>query len=76
MRGQTLHFWSPQLYFKAILASLNWSENLAEAMTSHGFVEGAPRSFYKTVSVSWRDWAILIGSLILLQIALFGLHLS
>lgn len=76
MRGQTLHFWSPQLYFKAILASLNWSENLAEAMTSHGFVEGAPRSYYRTVSVNWRDWTILIGSLILLQIALFGLHLS
>lgn len=76
MRGQQLHFWSPQLYFKAILASLSWSENLAEAMTSHGFVEDAPRSYYAQIQIRWWDWGILIVSLALLQVALFGLHLQ
>ncbi|KRK96979.1 ABC transporter [Secundilactobacillus odoratitofui DSM 19909 = JCM 15043] len=76
MRGQQLHFWSPQLYFKAILASLSWSENLAEAMTSHGFVEDAPRSYYTQIQIRWWDWGILIVSLALLQVALFGLHLQ
>lgn len=76
MRGQVLHFWSPQLYFKAILASLDWSENLAEAMTSHGFSEGAPRTYFKQIRVHWWDWLILFGSLAVLQSALFGLHLQ
>ncbi|GAX03402.1 energy-coupling factor transporter transmembrane protein [Secundilactobacillus pentosiphilus] len=75
MRGQVLHIWSPQLYFKAILASLDWSENLAEAMTSHGFTEGAPRTYFKRIRIHWWDWLIFAGSLALLQIALFGLHL-
>nr|WP_155431464.1 energy-coupling factor transporter transmembrane component T [Secundilactobacillus folii] len=76
MRGQTLHVWSPKLYFKAVLASLNWSENLAEAMTSHGFVEDAPRSYFKRIHIRWWDWATLIGVLVILQFALFGLHLQ
>ncbi|KRK48769.1 energy-coupling factor transporter transmembrane component T family protein [Secundilactobacillus kimchicus] len=76
MRGETLHFWSPQLYFKAIIAALRWSENLAEAMTSHGFVEDAPRTHRVTVRIRSRDWIIAIGSLILLQGLLFGLHLA
>lgn len=76
MRGQALHFWSPQLYFKAILASLDWSENLAEAITSHGFSEGAPRTYFKQIRVRWWDWLILFGSLAVLQFVLFGLHLQ
>ena len=76
MRGQALHIWSPQLYFKAILASLDWSENLAEAMTSHGFSEDAPRTYFKQIRIRWWDWLIVIGSLALLQVALFGLHLQ
>jgi energy-coupling factor transport system permease protein len=76
MRGQALHVWSPQLYFKAILASLDWSENLAEAMTSHGFSEEAPRTYFKQIRVRWWDWLVLIGSLVLLQVALFGFHLQ
>lgn len=75
MRGETFHFWSPQLYFKAIIAALRWSENLAEAMTSHGFVEDAPRTHKTVINVRWFDWTVLIGSLILLQVALFALHL-
>lgn len=75
MRGQVLHFWSPQLYFKAILASLNWSENLAEAMTSHGFVEDAPRTHLTIITIKWWDWALVIAPLLVLQVGLFAVHL-
>ncbi|GAB6092798.1 energy-coupling factor transporter transmembrane component T family protein [Furfurilactobacillus curtus] len=68
MRGITLHFWSPQLLFKAIVAALNWSENLAEAMTSHGFSENAPRTHLTIMSTPW--WNYLVGG-----IALIGLQL-
>lgn len=75
MRGQQLHVWSPQLYFKAILASLSWSENLAEAMTSHGFVEGAPRTYFTQIQIRWFDWVISGAALVLLQVGLFALSL-
>lgn len=71
MRGQVLHFWSPQLYFKVILAAMNWSDQLAAAMTSHGFVEDAPRTHATTIPLVARDWVLLVGSLILVQIGLF-----
>ncbi|RRK10435.1 energy-coupling factor transporter transmembrane protein EcfT [Lactiplantibacillus garii] len=71
MRGQTLSFWSPQLYFKAILISITWSQNLAQAMASHGFVEDAPRTHYRKVRVRPVDWGLLIGGIILLQLGVF-----
>ena len=71
MRGQTLSFWSPQLYFKAILISINWSQNLAQAMHSHGFVEDAPRTHYRQIPLRLSDWGLLIGGVILLQIGVF-----
>lgn len=71
MRGQTLSFWSPQLYFKAILVSINWSQNLAQAMRSHGFVEDEPRTHYRQIKVRNLDWVLLIGGIILLQIGVF-----
>lgn len=71
MRGQTLSFWSPQLYFKAILVSINWSQNLAQAMRSHGFVEDAPRTHYRQITLRRRDWAILLGGIVLLQVGVF-----
>jgi len=71
MRGQQLSFWSPKLYFKAILVSINWSQNLAQAMTSHGFVEDAPRTHYRHSVLCWQDWAILIIGVGLLQVGIF-----
>lgn len=71
MRGQQLSFWSPKLYFKAILVSINWSQNLAQAMTSHGFVEDAPRTHYRHSVLRWQDWAILIIGVGLLQVGIF-----
>ena len=71
MRGQQLSFWSPQLYFKAILVSINWSQNLAQAMASHGFVEDAPRTHYRHSALHARDWVILGLGIIGLQIGVF-----
>ena len=39
MRGINLSWWSPTLYFKAILHAITWSDQLAQAMESHGYVE-------------------------------------
>jgi len=71
MRGQQLSFWSPKLYFKAILVSINWSQNLAQAMTSHGFVEDAPRTHYRRSVLRLRDWLILGLGVIIMQIGVF-----
>ncbi|QMU08150.1 energy-coupling factor transporter transmembrane component T family protein [Levilactobacillus suantsaii] len=71
MRGQVLHFWSPQLYFKVILTAMNWSDQLASAMMSHGFVEWAPRTYAINVPLRTRDWVIFGASLLLVQIGLF-----
>ena len=71
MRGEMLHVWSPRLYFKVILAAMNWSDQLAAAMTSHGFVEGAPRTHAETVPLVARDWWLFAGSLVLVQLGLF-----
>jgi len=71
MRGQQLSFWSPKLYFKAVLVSINWSQNLAQAMISHGFVEDAPRTHYRHCVLRWQDWAIFIIGLILMQLGIF-----
>lgn len=70
MRGGTLHFWSPRLYFKAVLAAMNWSDNLAQAMESQGFVEGQVRSHVNSIKVTTKDWSILFISIVALQLCL------
>lgn len=67
MRGVNLHWWSPTLYFKAILAALRWSDQLAQAMEMHGFREGQERTVAEIINVHNRDWLILAISLIILQ---------
>ena len=54
LRGITYHLWQPQIYFKAILSALHWSDDLAIAMTSHGFSEGFPRT--QTVQEHLPKW--------------------
>jgi len=71
MRGQVLHVWSPQLYFKAILTAMHWSDQLSLAMVSHGFVEGAPRTHAAVIPLRHRDWWLTGGSLVLIQVGLF-----
>lgn len=71
MRGQTLHIWQAQLYFKAILSAIRWSQNLAEGMVSHGFTEGAPRTYLNVITINKRDWVLLAIILIAFQLLLF-----
>jgi energy-coupling factor transport system permease protein len=56
MRGVYLSFWSPTLYFKAILIALNSAENLAQAMESHGYVEDEPRTTIVAIPIKISDW--------------------
>lgn len=67
MRGEVLSWWSPTLYFKAILQAINWSEQLAMAMETHAYVEGAPRTKAVTIPVRARDWLLLIGLFVVYQ---------
>lgn len=73
MRGVTLHWWSPTLYFKAILVAIRWSDELAQAMETHGFREGQPRTHAVEIPVGWSDWVILTVSIIGLQLLLIAL---
>ncbi|GBG94692.1 energy-coupling factor transporter transmembrane protein [Ligilactobacillus salitolerans] len=72
MRGITLHFWSPQLMFKGILAALKWSESLAEAMTSHGFAENQPRTHYLVIQIPKWNYFAAILTLAIFQIFIFS----
>lgn len=71
MRGMYLSFWSPVLYFKAILVALNSADNLAQGMESHGYVEGQKRSTIVVIPLTKKDWLIFFGLLILTNISLF-----
>lgn len=70
MRGNTLHIWHPQLYFKAILSAIRWSQNLAEGMVSHGFTEGARRTHLTVVHIKKHDWIIATIILVAFQLLL------
>lgn len=71
MRGMYLSFWSPVLYFKAILVALNSADNLAQGMESHGYVEGQKRSTIVAIPLTKKDWLIFFTLLILVNISLF-----
>ena len=71
MRGIYLSFWSPVLYFKAILVALNSADNLAQGMESHGYVEGQRRSTIIAIPLTAIDWVIFFTLLILVNISLF-----
>lgn len=73
MRGVYLSFWSPVLYFKAILVAFNSAENLAQGMESHGFREGAKRSVIVAVPIKRSDWLWTVLLLVLTNFALFTL---
>lgn len=73
MRGTNLHWWSPTLYFKAILSAIAWSDQLAQAMETHGFKEGAPRSAAQVIGVDKRDWLTMLLILLIIQIVIIAL---
>lgn len=74
MRGEVLHFWSPTLYFKAILLAINWSDQLAQAIESHGFVDGRTRTNSQTIPLRARDWVVFVLTLLVLQVLLVAFH--
>ncbi|WEV43740.1 energy-coupling factor transporter transmembrane component T [Lactobacillus sp. ESL0684] len=73
MRGVYLSFWSPVLYFKAILVALNSADNLAQGMESHGYREGGQRSIIAPITVKRSDWLWSILLLCLTNLFLFTL---
>lgn len=73
MRGITLHWWSPRLYFKAILAASQWADQLAQAMESHGFVEGQARTSAHHILLTSRDWLTFAALVVALQVLMIAL---
>ncbi|CAK1246730.1 energy-coupling factor transporter transmembrane component T [Fructobacillus cardui] len=74
MRGEVLRWWQPTLYFKALVHAIKWSKNLAMAMTSHGFQEGASRSAYRAYPMAKSGGVLIVLILIALQVILFVSH--
>ncbi|GLB46554.1 ABC transporter permease [Philodulcilactobacillus myokoensis] len=68
MRGITLHFWSPKLYFKAIIAAFRWSTQLAEAMISHGFVEEGQRTHLIQMKIKPSEIIAAVLIIVVVQI--------
>lgn len=68
MRGKNYYPWQPSLYLRVIIVALNWSGDLAEAMTSQGFSEGYPRSTTFTDRLPRWQW----GLCFFLIISFFG----
>lgn len=73
LRGVNLSWWSPTLYFKAILAAIQWSDQLAQAMETHGFKEGAPRTAAQVIKITGKDWGIFVTTLLFVQLILIAL---
>ncbi|AUJ30497.1 energy-coupling factor transporter transmembrane component T [Liquorilactobacillus hordei] len=74
MRGTTYHFWNPSLYLRIIIVALNWSQDLAEAMTSQGFSEGALRTLtYKDDLPKWQ-WVLAIFLILIYFFISFLVH--
>lgn len=73
MRGVTLHWWSPTLYFKALLSAIQWSDQLAQAMESHGFREGEPRTAAQPIPLTKMDWLTCTGIILASQILIIAL---
>lgn len=70
MRNVHLTFFSPTLYFKSIMSALNWSNLLAEGMTSHLFIEDSPRTHFKNININKLDYVKMIIIIFLVQIML------
>ena len=73
MRHYNLSFYSPALYFKAILAAISWSNSLADRMISHGYREDKERSVIVPIALTKKDWLIFSSIIVLLQPILFVL---
>ncbi len=72
MRGEKLNVWSPEIFFKSILVSLRWSDNLAQAMQSHGFSEYRERTHYQNYPIPRWNWVLAGVLLVALQFLAFS----
>ncbi|WP_105956449.1 energy-coupling factor transporter transmembrane component T [Apilactobacillus quenuiae] len=72
MRNLHLTFLSPTLYFKSIMSALNWSNLLAEGMTSHLFVENNPRTHFKIIHINKFDYVKIIITIVVVQLILIA----
>lgn len=73
IRGVNLHWWSPTLYFKAILVAIEWSDQLAQAIESHGFVEGQARTATVEIAITSRDWFYFFSIICIVQVIVIAL---
>lgn len=71
MRGVSLSFWSPRLYFKAILASLSWAQGLSSGMAAHGYHENTKRSVLEKIPLTVNDWIYFAVILLFAQSIIF-----
>lgn len=71
MRGMDLSFYSPRLYFKAILSAISWADGLNEAMLAHGYRENETRSVIEPISLTKKDWLLFFAILLIFQPILF-----
>ena len=75
MRAMNLSFYSPRLYFKAILSAISWADGLNDAMQAHGFRETQARSIIDPIALTKKDWLLFILLLISFQPILFFLYI-
>ncbi len=64
LRGQAYHLWQPRFYLRLILIALNWSGDLAMAMTSQGFTEGAVRTEMAVDKLPKWQYGLVMGLLV------------
>lgn len=60
MRGLNISWFSPSLYFKAVLTSLYWADNLSQAMESQGYKEDSMRTYYYQSSIKITEIILFI----------------
>ncbi len=68
LRGQRVTPFSFQLIFQGVLAALRWTDELVEAMDSHGYEENQARTHYERCAFHKKDLLYPLGLLLLYNI--------
>ncbi|MCF6514710.1 energy-coupling factor transporter transmembrane protein EcfT [Lactobacillus sp. S2-2] len=71
MRGINISWYSPSLYFKAILTSLYWADNLSQAMESQGYKEDSYRTYYYQSIISNNEKILFVLIIISFNLLFF-----
>ncbi|HAB49079.1 MAG TPA: ABC transporter permease [Lactobacillus sp.] len=64
-KQQPYHFYTPTLYLKLIVTSIQWSDALAQAMRVQGFLEGYPRTFSFQDHLPKWQWGLAVMLIVL-----------